>query len=127
MKTGIELIEEERNRQVTEEKWTPEHDDAHKKGEMAGAAAVYALGSCGFSNPHCIELKREDATHKVRLWPWSEYWWKPSGDARRDLAKAGALIAAEIDRLNRDEARYVEEAELQDQHYESLEPNTFSS
>ena len=124
MKTGIELIAEERQRQITEEKWTPEHDDAHDKGQLAGAAAVYALESCGFENPHCAELKREDTTHKVRLWPWAEQWWKPSGDARRDLVKAGALIAAEIDRLNRDEERYVEEAKIQDDHYAYLEPNT---
>jgi len=34
------------------------------------------------------------------LWPWGKEWWKPS-DRRRDLVKAGALIAAEIDRLDR--------------------------
>ncbi len=124
MKTGIEYIAAERQRQITEEKWTPEHDDAHKKGEMAGAAAAYALESCGFENPHCIELKRENVTHRVRLWPWAEYWWKPSGDRRRNLIMAGALIAAEIDRLNRDEEKYVENAHLEDQHYASLEPNT---
>ena len=101
MKTGIELIEEERQRQITEERWTPGHDDAHDKGQLAGAAAAYALESCGFENPHCIELKRYDITHKVRLWPWAEHWWKPSEDKRRNLVKAGALIAAEIDRLNR--------------------------
>jgi len=34
-------------------------------------------------------------------WPWDEEWWKPDNDAVRNLAKAGALIAAEIDRLQR--------------------------
>lgn len=36
------------------------------------------------------------------FWPytWAEKWWKPSpGDRIRELEKAGALIAAEIDRL----------------------------
>lgn len=101
MKTGSELIAEERNRQMSQEGWHPEHDDGHTKGQMAGAAAVYALEACGFENPHCIELKREDVTHPVRLWPWSDYWWKPAPDPIRDLVKAGALIAAEIDRLQR--------------------------
>lgn len=32
-------------------------------------------------------------------WPWDEEWWKPSLDPIRNLEKAGALIAAEIDRL----------------------------
>jgi hypothetical protein len=34
-------------------------------------------------------------------WPWGTSWFKPSGDDIRDLVKAGALIAAEIDRLQR--------------------------
>ncbi len=84
MKTGIELITEERQRQVEAEGWTPGHDDAHRKGQMAGAAAVYALESCGFENPHCIELKREDVTHKVRLWPWAEHS-RPGKLTERDL------------------------------------------
>ena len=33
-------------------------------------------------------------------WPWSDKWWKPK-DKIRDLVRAGALIAAEIDRLQR--------------------------
>lgn len=36
------------------------------------------------------------------MWPFSQEWWKPTPDDRiRELAKAGALIAAEIDRLQR--------------------------
>lgn len=34
-------------------------------------------------------------------WPWDVSWWKPSADPERNLVKAGALIAAEIDRLHR--------------------------
>jgi hypothetical protein len=34
-------------------------------------------------------------------WPWDASWWKPSNDPVRNLVKAGALIAAEIDRLQR--------------------------
>ena len=37
----------------------------------------------------------------LRLWPWSDKWWKPSDDPVRNLVKAGALLAAEIDRLQR--------------------------
>jgi hypothetical protein len=53
------------------------------------------------------------------MWPWKPDWWKPSPgtdeEARiRELAKAGALIAAEIDRLQRAKARRaaVEDAML---------------
>lgn len=37
-----------------------------------------------------------------KIWPWDKSWWKPTPDDRiRELIKAGALIAAEIDRLQR--------------------------
>jgi hypothetical protein len=35
-----------------------------------------------------------------RYWPWEDKWWKPK-DRRRDLVRAGALIVAEIERLDR--------------------------
>jgi hypothetical protein len=39
-------------------------------------------------------------TFSPARWPWSQDWWKPT-NPRRDLVKAGALIAAEIERLDR--------------------------
>lgn len=87
---GIELIAEERKRQIEKEGWTAEHDAEHKNGEMAIAAACYAY-------PNYDE---DWAVQSQLQWPWEKHWWKPSGDRKRDLAKAGALIAAEIDRLN---------------------------
>lgn len=101
MHNAIELIKAERERQVSVEDYTPQHDDAHKLGQMAGAAAIYALHACGFRNPHAMEAIRPPATHKVRIWPWSDGYWKPSDDPIRDLTKAGALIVAEIERLQR--------------------------
>ena len=93
MKTGIELIAEERQRQIEKEGWTPEHDDGHTEQEMAGAAACYAMP----------EGRRELNPIKVPYdFPWGSKWWKPTPKNRiRELQKAGALIAAEIDRLNR--------------------------
>jgi hypothetical protein len=81
----------ERARQVAAEGWTPEHDDAHGDTQMAGAAACYALASVAhWAAGPAIQ----------QFWPWDEAWWKPS-DARRNLVKAGALILAEIERLDR--------------------------
>jgi hypothetical protein len=90
MKTGVELIAEERARQVSEEGWTPEHDDTHDCGEMRRAAAAYALNA--YAGP-------DEAI--PACWPWSQRWWKPAPHPMRNLVKAGALIAAEIDRLQR--------------------------
>lgn len=107
--SGIELIAEERKRQVEEEGWAPKHDDAHTRGELAGAGACYALHAAGFLEVNIMEGRREATGHKVSLWPWAQSYWKPCGnvhalsadDRIRELTKAGALIAAEIDRLQR--------------------------
>lgn len=90
----------ERQRQVSVEGWTAEHDDNHIESQLAFAAACYALHAA-FGNPG-----REDDSDAPRRaiitsnWPWSWEWWKPSV-ARSDLVKAGALILAEIERLDR--------------------------
>ena len=97
MSTGIELIAEERERQVTQEGWTPEHDDQHVHGEMAAAAACYAAETYS-PKP---ALNANPLSGVASHWPWDWSWWKPSGRIR-NLVKAGALIAAEIDRLQRE-------------------------
>jgi hypothetical protein len=110
--TAIEDIAAERRRQVSEEGWTPAHDDEHHYGEMARAAACYALASVD-SKPLCATLGANFAGMTVwggqvalttLLWPWAAKWWKPK-DRRRDLVKAAALIVAEIERLDRIEAK----------------------
>lgn len=78
----------ERQRQITAEGWTPEHDDEYQHCEMAVAAACYIMAD---------DDPRADVPE---LWPWPSEWWKPT-DVRRDLVKAGALILAEIERLDR--------------------------
>lgn len=110
--SGVSIISEERNRQITHEGYDWKQDDSYQNEELALAATVYALppewrgvyaGANGHSN-----MKRV-------LWPWDHYTFKPvpsdnstvigksqSVDNRiKELAKAGALIAAEIDRLQR--------------------------
>jgi glucose/arabinose dehydrogenase len=42
---GVGLIAAERQRQVSQEGWTPEHDDTHTDGSLAGAAACLAVES----------------------------------------------------------------------------------
>lgn len=92
--TGVELIAKERQRQIEGEGWTAEHDDQHDNGQMATAAACYAL--------HDVVSLVPEGEIVPRWWPWDDGWWKPSNQVR-NLVKAGALIAAEIDRLLRQE------------------------
>lgn len=87
-------VQAERRRQVEAEGWTPEHDDAHSHGQMARAAACYALAGSSAPNDGSAALLVSLA------WPWDEQWWKPTS-ARRDLVKACALVLAEIERLDR--------------------------
>lgn len=94
----MKLISDERQRQVSQEGWESEHDDGHNSGEMADAAAAYALGANEVYESIKAGLSGDVAAPKC--WPWEDKWWKPSIQIRM-LSKAGALIAAEIDRLLR--------------------------
>lgn len=96
-KTGAELIAEERQRQIEQEGWSANHDDLHDRFQLSNAAMAY--------------LNPSNSTHVRTFWPWDWKWWKPAQpkdfDEKyasyhiKDLVKAGALIAAEIDRLQR--------------------------
>jgi hypothetical protein len=95
---GIELIAAERSRQINKEGFTATYDGLHQKGEMARAACYYAWPTSVMAG---------------KMWPgrWQAAWAKKGANGQaasgriRDLTKAGALIAAEIDRLLREEAR----------------------
>jgi hypothetical protein len=82
----------ERHRQVCAEGWTPEHDDSHEEGHMATAGGLYA--QYAFCSRELMVLE------PPMPWPWHDSWWKPT-DPRRNLIKAGALILAEIERIDR--------------------------
>lgn len=104
--TGITLIASERQRQVNEEGWTPSHDDGHSDGALARAAACYAIGTKELRRPIAVQQRGENwsahGTNYINAWPFEEDDWKPTPHDRiRELQKAGALIAAEIDRLKR--------------------------
>lgn len=101
MKTGAEIIAEERKRQVLEEDYNASHDDAHDRGELLAAAICYAEVPLLRLAYKPFAAESEITEVMATKWPWDEEWWKPDNDAVRNLAKAGALIAAEIDRLQR--------------------------
>lgn len=86
----------ERARQVNEEGFTPERDDLYVDGELAAAAACYAITGGKWQSKAMTLL--------TILWPWSRDWLKPT-TPRRDLVKSAALTLSEIERLDRKEAR----------------------
>ncbi|HGO9684974.1 TPA: hypothetical protein ACLEBK_004468 [Pseudomonas aeruginosa] len=79
-------VQAERRRQITAEGWTPDHDDLYCAAELPRAAAAYILNGANDEAP--------------AIWPFSAKWWKPR-DARANYMRAGALILAEIERLDR--------------------------
>lgn len=99
MTSAIKLIDQERDRQFKQEKFDSSHDDQHTDGSLAVAGASYALAEY---------FRQEYKNYPLVYWPhnWDNNLFKPSPDNRiKELTKAGALIAAEIDRLLRIEQR----------------------
>ncbi|MCA8214506.1 hypothetical protein LGN20_11395 [Burkholderia cepacia] len=84
----------ERRRQVEVEGFTSTHDDiTYNGGELAAAAGSYAL------HAHDRRIAVTPA-----WWPWARAWWKP-GTPRQMLVKAGALILAAIEQIDRRAAK----------------------
>jgi hypothetical protein len=78
----------ERQRQMEQEGCSPAQDDKYDSHELSLAAGCYLLAGNG---PH---------SGAPESWPWEAFWWKPGSD-RRNMVKAGALILADIERLDR--------------------------
>lgn len=100
MTTGIELIVKERNRQIEEEGYTKDQDKFYNNRELGEAGACYAI--MGILDDTTRDKARSGLV--PLLWPWDYLSWKPSMDNSnegrvRDLTKAAALLAAELDRL----------------------------
>lgn len=93
---GVEMIAAERQRQISEEGHSAEHDDDHNSEQLAAAAACYATPA---RFRHLLSFKR------IGIWPWIGEFKPDPLDRKHDLVRAGALIAAELDRLLRAEAR----------------------
>ncbi|HAW0941999.1 TPA: ead/Ea22-like family protein [Escherichia coli] len=91
LSNAVQSVIAERQRHQSVEGWTPEHDDQYSKSQLLWASSCYVL----------------NAIHPFNRipfgWPWTPEWWKPT-NPRRDLVKAGALILAEIERIDRQEA-----------------------
>lgn len=83
--TGVDLIAIERKRQIEELGYDYTNDALYADNQLADAAICYAV----------------DPDHRDTEpfpWPWDEKYWKPTPEDRvKELSKAGALIAAQID------------------------------
>ncbi|HFJ9945442.1 TPA: hypothetical protein ACRM4Q_001563 [Pseudomonas aeruginosa] len=88
-------VQAERRRQITVEGFDTSNDDG-SAGQIALAAGCYALHAGGIGTDWPGGIRNGSAL----FWPWDEVWWKPKS-ARENLVRAGALVLAEIERLDR--------------------------
>ena len=86
MKTGLELITDERVKQIAKYKYTAYHDSLYMNKELLYAALAY-LNEAIYGG----KVGEED-------WPFAMEYFKDEGYVE-NLKKAGAFIAAELDRL----------------------------
>jgi hypothetical protein len=112
---GVERIAAERLRQILKLGFDDKHDDRHEVAELAMAAACYAA-------PRLI-YERHDFANGTTFrdpWPWDVRFdarysqehgnvivreWRSVEDRVEELVAAGALIAAEVDRLLRSKVK----------------------
>lgn len=100
---AIDLIAEKARTNREHKGYTAAHDDTHRDGELLEAAICYL---------HCANIQSSIGDTELAkqvsgddLWPFEMETWKPSDDPIRNLVHAGALIVAEIERLQREKAR----------------------
>ncbi len=86
---GMDAIRVERLRQVTMEGFDADHDDTHVNGELAALASAYIV----------YDLLAGLAPNVTKMVP-DGFDFKPRNH-QYNLERAGALIAAEIERLMR--------------------------
>jgi hypothetical protein len=89
----LQMIVDERKRQIEVEGWDEAHDMQHEHGELLRVANFYYMNARG-----AIALRSDGLPVG---WPWDPKWWKPK-TSERDLVRAGALALAEYDQLTRD-------------------------
>lgn len=98
--TAALRVLEERLRQIDGEGYTAERDDQYTRGQLADAAGAYAFWA------YTCNMHHYEVTTIPPSWPWRPEHWKPTNQ-RQMLVRAGALILAEIARLDRKHAREV--------------------
>lgn len=105
MKSALGLLASERKRQIAEENWSEEQDKTYKDGQLAILASLYALPES--KRTYIPKYTSDGHIKHVPLGFPDDFnctFWKPSRyDRIRELVKAGALILAEIERLQSDD------------------------
>ena len=102
---GLGVVQHERVRQVVEHGWDPENDDKYQNGELILYARYWMSApweaSWRAGVPHTLRATTDPKYH-INGTPWDDRWFKYDERTPEErLARAGALICAEIDRIKR--------------------------
>lgn len=102
--TVLADIDLERERQISKG-YNSDHDDRDVKGNHARAAAYYA--AAGYAQ-RSMQVQADDAELFANAvssgYPWPEDTKAVEASPRENLVKAAALLIAEIERIDREEA-----------------------
>ena len=100
---AVQMVHDERFRQLIQEGHTRAHDDKHTEGQLALLAAAYALSSVPEEHQ---DFRHDEAYGELMALLEDDYGrsFKPK-DPIRDLVRAGALILAELERRLRAEEK----------------------
>jgi len=95
---GLDVIVEERLRQVEQLGYTIPHDDSEHSVEE-----LLRIGAC-YSDLAAMQAEGEDpmmswGSAQHPFWPETSIQWKPEPTCPENAAKAGAFIAAGLDLL----------------------------
>lgn len=91
---GVLEIAAERLRQQSGEGFSPDFDaKVNARGELAEAAGCYAHAAAEATTPAGV------SRYVPGDWPWGDAAWKPKPTVFANAVRAGALLAAELDRL----------------------------
>lgn len=112
MKKGIELIASERQRQIDKKGYDKDHDEMETAFQLSSAAALFICNAQNqyFEDHTHADGKGDVSRYQIReiytrkwksVWPWDDHDGREKADILTSLVKAGALIAAEIDRLQK--------------------------
>lgn len=95
----------ERERQKNIKGYSTDHDDAYEQNELVRAASGYVdhvVGRSWVFEDFGPEAYQDDDAPE--FWPWADGFWNPKSP-REDLVRATAILIAEIERLDRKEAK----------------------
>ena len=101
MEKFLELVKDERVKQINKHGYTHEHDDGHTDGSIADAAACYA------ATAQVYKIKEFNELFPMKtLYPWGMRYFKKEEKSRKDqIITACAMLMAEWERLDRIEKK----------------------